>query len=117
MSAKVRLTQIAALMLRLLADTNVKEANLSTVSYIHFGAAPIASETLRTLKREFPKSIVGHGWNMTEVCIDASVVLRNEFTLDSALTVGKVLGGVSVKVVGSDTLEGMPTGGQGEILP
>jgi long-subunit acyl-CoA synthetase (AMP-forming) len=36
--------------------------------------------------------------------------------MDSALTVGRVLGGMGVKVVDSDTLEEMPTGGHGEIF-
>src|SRR4029077_12145028 len=40
--------------------------DLSSLETVSYGGAPAASELVRRIKQEFPKSIAGFGWGMTE---------------------------------------------------
>jgi long-subunit acyl-CoA synthetase (AMP-forming) len=103
-------------MLRLLTDANVQKDALSTVSHIVFGAAPMAGETVSAFNQKFPDQTLGQIWGMTEACGVASAMLPHELSLESAMTVGKLLGSMSAKVVDPDSLEEVPPEQQGEIL-
>src|SRR5579863_856012 len=88
--------------------------DLSSLEVISYGGAPAASELVRRLKQQFPKSSPGCGWGMSETSATFTAHLGEDYLLrpDSC---GPALPVCEMKVVDANG-RALPTGEAGELL-
>lgn len=104
------LTSVPAVYGLALAQPNLHEFDLSTVTRISYGGAPIAPSLVQRVKEHFPQARVGNGFGLTETASIATY-LPHEWATEHADSVGFAAPVVDVAL---DTVN--PETGVGELL-
>jgi long-chain acyl-CoA synthetase len=106
--------QIAAVvptMLQLLLSQPLEDYDLSTLSYVTSGGAPLAPEVEEQFIRRVPSAAIRQGYGLTET---AAVISSNPIGRERSGSVGLPLPGTEVRIL-DDQDNDLPTGEVGEI--
>ena len=98
----------------LIAHPRFESADLSSLSMVTLGSAPLAPETFRRLQNRLPKAWVSNNWGMTEAG-SAYCVLPPEEAARRIGSVGKPMPPVVLRVIDEEGRE-LPAGEVGELL-
>lgn len=115
---RVTATLVVPTMLAALSDEQLaRPRDVSSLSLLSHGGAPVATETLRRAHAAFPNAELMHLYGTTETAPIATVLAHEERVLDApqARSCGQPAVGVEVAVV-DQAWTPMPTGDVGEIV-
>jgi long-chain acyl-CoA synthetase len=104
------LTSVPAIYHALTRHPMFAETDLSHVSWVSYGGAPIAAAAVQVIKGAFPEARVGNGFGLTETC-SLSTFLPHEEAVDHADSVGFAMPVVDLAIDQPD-----PDTGVGELL-
>jgi acyl-CoA synthetase (AMP-forming)/AMP-acid ligase II len=105
---------VPAMVELLLASPGVEEADLTSLSMVSVGAAPIAPSTLLRLQQLVPNAAVTNSYSMTEAGTAYCILPKGELEKRPG-SVGKPLPPAEIRVVGEDGNE-LPAEEVGEIV-
>jgi acyl-CoA synthetase (AMP-forming)/AMP-acid ligase II len=103
---------VPAMVQLIVAHSDFELADLSSLSVVNIGSAPIASETLRRFGSRLTKADVTCGYGMTEFGAVTSMPMGDGGA--HLGSVGRVLPGVSVRIVDDDGVP-LPAGEVGQV--
>ena len=106
---------VPPILIRMVRDPIVDEYDLSFITRIFFGAAPLSEEIIKHLKAEFPKTGLKQGYGMTESCSCLTVHPPDKSGYEHAHKVGMICAYTEVKIVGEEGKE-LGVGQPGELL-
>jgi long-chain acyl-CoA synthetase len=112
--AQVHRVQLGAMvpsMIQMLLALPIEDYDLSSLSYLVSGAAPLAADVANEFKRRVPGVEIREGYGLTE---SSAVISTNPPGAARFGSVGRPIPGCEVKVVDDDDNE-LPTGEIGEI--
>lgn len=104
------LTSVPAIYLLAISSPRFASTDVSTVRWISYGGAPIAPDTVRRLREEFPDARLGNGFGLTE-CASLATYLPHEYCETRPETVGFAVPVVELVIDDPD-----PRTGAGELL-
>ncbi len=104
------LTSVPAIYHALTRHPLFAETDLSHVSWVSYGGAPITAAAVSVIKEAFPSARVGNGFGLTETC-SLSTFLPDEEAVDHADSVGFAMPVVDLAIDEPD-----PETGVGELL-
>ncbi len=114
---RVTATLVVPTMMAAMSDEQLaRPRDVSSLSLLSHGGAPVATETLRRAHAAFPDAELMHLYGTTETAPIATVLPHEERVLDApqARSCGQPAVGVEVAVVDQDRMP-MPTGEVGEL--
>ncbi|CEJ54966.1 hypothetical protein PMG11_01252 [Penicillium brasilianum] len=107
---------VPPILIRLLRDPIVKDYNLSHVRKFSSGAAPLSSEIIQELKRQFPNTGFKQGYGMTESCSCITAHPLEKSTYEYAHCGGTIVANTEVKISNPETGIALGYNEPGEIL-
>ena len=113
---KVAAAYLEPWMVREVLDADgVEDVDLSSLTLVTVGGAPIAASTLRRFNDLLPNATPQNSYSMVELGTGFTLTPAEDFDR-KADTVGKPMGGLEIRIVDPDDGEEQATGEQGEIL-
>ncbi|KAJ5464363.1 uncharacterized protein N7458_000049 [Penicillium daleae] len=107
---------VPPILIRLLRDPIVKDYDLSHVRKFSSGAAPLSSEIIQELRRQFPNTGFKQGYGMTESCSCITAHPLEKSTYEYAHCGGTIVANTEVKIINPDTGKELGYNEPGEIL-
>ncbi|OOQ81945.1 putative AMP-binding enzyme [Penicillium brasilianum] len=107
---------VPPILIRLLRDPIVKDYNLSHVRKFSSGAAPLSSEIIQELKRQFPNTGFKQGYGMTESCSCITAHPLEKSTYEYAHCGGTIVANTEVKIINPEMGIALGYNEPGEIL-
>ena len=104
------LTSVPAIYHALTRHPAFADADLSAVSFVSYGGAPIAASSVEQIKQAFPRARVGNGFGLTETA-SLSTFLPHEEAAEHADSVGFAMPVTDIAIESPD-----PDTGVGELL-
>ena len=108
---RVQLGAVVPSMIQMLLAMPIEDYDLSSLSYLVSGAAPLAAEVANEFRRRVPGVEIREGYGLTE---SSAVITTNPSGAARFGSVGRPIPGCDVKIVDDDDNE-LPTGQIGEI--
>jgi acyl-CoA synthetase (AMP-forming)/AMP-acid ligase II len=94
---------VPPILIRLLRDPIVKDYDLSHVCKFSSGAAPLSSEVIQELRRQFPNTGFKQGYGMTESCSCITAHPLEKSTYEYAHCGGTIVANTELKIINPDT--------------
>jgi acyl-CoA synthetase (AMP-forming)/AMP-acid ligase II len=107
---------VPPILIRLLRDPIVKDYDLSHVRKFSSGAAPLSSEIIQELRRQFPNTGFKQGYGMTESCSCITAHPLEKSTYEYAHCGGTIVANTEVKIINPDMGKELGYNEPGEIL-
>ncbi|MBH1964134.1 MAG: AMP-binding protein [Comamonadaceae bacterium] len=105
---------VPSMLLMMLQSPRRTEHDLSCVTKVVFGAAPMPAHRLKAVQEMFPNAALVHGMGQTECC-GTTLTLPSEHAFAKAGSVGIAIPGTEIRIVDSADQE-LPPGEVGELV-
>src|SRR5205807_1499234 len=108
---KLQIATVVPTMLQILLSLPLEDYDLSSLSYVTSGGAPLAAEVAEQFVRRVPSASIRQGYGLTET---AALISSNPIGRERTRSVGLPVPGTDVRIVDEEDSE-VPQGEVGEI--